>query len=150
MELFKMIFNAENVRTAVLLVAAACGFIWLKTKLVKSFDDKIHSLREEMNTRFTAQGNDMNARFTAQDEKIASLRDDMNARFTAQDEKIASLRGDMNERFTAQDVQIRELKTNDIAHLYAAIEALIFSMVKNATLTETDQQYINDRLHSTH
>jgi hypothetical protein len=66
------------------------------------------------------------------------LHSKMDKRFSAQDERIRSLRD-----------EIRELKTNDIAHLYAAIEALVFSMVKNKTLTETDQRYINERLHST-
>jgi hypothetical protein len=98
-DVLRMIFSAENVRMAVLLVAAACGFTWLNSKM----DKRIDSLREEMNGKFAAQSS-----------------------------------------------EIRELKTNDIAHLYSAIEALVFSMVKNKTHTETDQQYINDRLHSTH
>jgi hypothetical protein len=78
------------------------------------------------------------------------LNSKMDKRFSAQDERIRSLREEMNGKFAAQSSEIRELKTNDIAHLYSAIEALVFSMVKNKTLTETDQQYINDRLHSTH
>jgi hypothetical protein len=86
-DVLKMIFSAENVRTAVLLAAAVRGFTWLNSNVNRRID---------------------------------SLRD-----------------------------EIRELKTNDIAHLYAAIEALVFSMVKNKTLTETDQRYINDRLHPT-
>ncbi|GAB6393344.1 MAG: hypothetical protein MdMp014T_2717 [Treponematales bacterium] len=116
-DVLRMIFSAENVRMAVLLVAAACGFTWLKSKM---------------------------------DKRIDSLREEMNGKFAAQDDIIRSLRGEMNEKFAVQSSEIRELKTNDIAHLYAAIEALVFSMVKNKTLTETDQQYINDRLHSTH
>ncbi|GAB6391320.1 MAG: hypothetical protein MdMp014T_0693 [Treponematales bacterium] len=97
-DVLRMIFSAENVRTAVLLAAAVCGFTWLNSKM---------------------------------------------------DKRIDSLRDEMNEKFAAQSSEIRELKTNDIAHLYAAIEALVFSMVKNKTLTETDQRYINDRLHPT-
>jgi Arc/MetJ-type ribon-helix-helix transcriptional regulator len=92
----------------------------------------------------------MDKRFSAQDEKIRSLREEMNGKFAAQDDTIRSLRDEMNEKFAAQSSEIRELKTTDSAHLYSAIEALVFSMVKNKTLTETDQQYINDRLHSTH
>jgi roadblock/LC7 domain-containing protein len=123
-DVLKMIFNADNVRMAVLLAAIACGVSWLKSKMDKRFaeqDAKFVSQSSEMNEKFAAQSNEMNEKFAAQDGKLLSLRD-----------------------------EIRELKTNDIAHLYAAMEALVFSMVKNKTLTETDQQYINDRLHSTH
>jgi len=90
-KLFKMIFTTDNLRLVVLLVAMACGFVWLRS-----------DMRVE----------------------IASVR-----------EEIASVRED-----------VRELKTNDIAHLYSAIEALTFTLMKNGTLTPADKEYIDGRL----
>jgi len=121
-KLFKLIFTSENLRLVVLLVAMTCGFVWLNGKM----DDRIDEVREELRQEIDVLR-----------QEIAALRDELKQEIDELKREIDELRG-----------EVRSIKTNDIAHLYGAIEALTFTMSKNGLLTAEDKAYIDSRLYA--
>lgn len=65
---------------------------------------------------------------------------------TSLGKRIDALDRKIDDRTNGLEASICQLKTNDFAHLNAAIEALTFTLEKNNFLKREDKEYIDGRL----
>jgi len=82
------------------------------------------------------------------DDRIDEVREELRQEIDVLRQEIAALRDELKREIDELRGEVRSIKTNDIAHLYGAIEALTFTMSKNGLLTAEDKAYIDSRLYA--
>jgi len=194
--IFEMLFNAENLRVAVLLLGMIWGFIWLRGNFREEMRTEIGAVRAEIGSvwaeigavraeigavrgeiialdkKLSAEIGSVRCEIAALDKKlsieiialdkklsgeIVALDKKLSGEIVALDRKlsgeIAALDRKLSGEIAVVRDEVRGLKTNDIAHLQTAIEALntatealTFTLTKNGTLSDTDKEYIDGRI----
>ncbi|GAB6391212.1 MAG: hypothetical protein MdMp014T_0585 [Treponematales bacterium] len=128
---FEMIFSAENIRTAVILIAV----FLLKADIGKKF--------AETRLDFTKEINAVREKLT---EKINAVREELKGDIAKVREENAALREELTRRIDLVREEVREIKTNDIAHLNQGFRALTFVLAQKAVITPEEREHIDKSL----
>ncbi len=159
--ILSLVVNAENVRTLVLLVFGFSGFVWLKTSIerklggkIDRLDHKIDHVEASLSKRIDHVEASLNKRIdhveASLNKRIDEVEASLNKRIDEVEDslnkRIDGVEATLNKRIDGVEASIKELKYNDFAHLYNAIEALTFTLEKNRLLSEEDKAYVDGRL----
>jgi archaellum component FlaC len=139
---FEMIFSAENIRTAVILIAvfllkADIGKKFAETRL--DFTKEINAVRNELKEEIAALREKINAVREELKSDIAALREELT-------EKINAVREELKGDIAQVREEVREIKTNDIAHLNQGFRALTFVLTQKAVITPEEREHIDKSL----
>jgi gas vesicle protein len=143
---FEMIFSAENIRAAIILVAvfllkADIGKKFAETRL--DFTKEINAVREKLTEKINAVREELAGKINSVREElkgdIAQVREEMR-------EGNAALREELKGDIAQVREEVREIKTNDIAHLNQGFRALTFVLTQKAVITPEEREHIDKSL----
>ncbi|GAB6392631.1 MAG: hypothetical protein MdMp014T_2004 [Treponematales bacterium] len=142
---FEMIFSAENIRTAVILIAV----FLLRADIGKKFAETRLDFTKEIN----AVRNELKEEIAALREKINAVREELKGDIAKVREENAVLREELTGRIDLVRDEVREIKTNDlvhlnqdIAHLNQGFRALTFVLTQKAVITPEEREHIDKSL----
>jgi chaperonin cofactor prefoldin len=151
------VLNEDNIRTLVMLVAMVCGVIWLNMQLDKKMDRKLDDMELKQEKKIDEFKSALNVKFEAIDGRFDNFNSILNVKFEAIDMRFEAIDRRfeaIDRRFESFEVAIDrkfddfyvKLKTNDFAHLSAAIEALAYVLKKNDLIDSDDNKFIESKL----
>ena len=129
--ILNLIANAEKFQLPLLVVLGFCGFVLMSRRM----DRMEYSLNKQID----------DLRHT----DLAAIHKRIDGVESSLSKRIDDVESSLNKRIDGVEASIKELKSNDLAHLNNAIEALTFTLKKNGSITDEDKEFVDTRLATT-